>query len=566
MFWGEKMLSNKGILSNRKKSILYILCGLSVILIAYLPNFQKGIYTGFDLSFHLNRIDSLAEALRNGIFPVKIHATRAFGHGYGVGFFYCNFFLYVPAILINLGIDFLVAYKIFLFLAYIGIYFSMFYVVDKLTNNREIAFWVASFYLFSSKVMAAVYITGAAGEITAYIFMPLAIAGIYIYLLKKEYPYMLMIGFAGLILSHTISTFLALVVCAAIVILHCNRLLRSKTKILHLILAVVCVAGVTVGFWLPMFEQMMAQDLKVNYPWTVSQNHVETLASIVNGDYKIGKFVSVIFSLDMLGILGMIIAKKIEVIKKVSVFLIIAIVMTWLTTCGYFWHIMNDFFGIRFLQFPHRLFSCVTVLVLLAFAIIYKEVEIKNVVKNIFAFIILAYGIFISYETYSGFYLNVGYEEVNMVVEGKYPGLGGGEEWLPAETQLEELTDCTKVYDNEGNVITGEKSNGHNTFTFVADMSKEYYDVPCLWYKGFAAEDSQGEHCKIGKDPIRGMLRVYVPEQKEGEALVTVYYKGTTAQKVAYIGNMVGVIMMGAYLVLCKKDIIKIKDDKYSLK
>ena len=35
------------------------------------------------------------------------------GYGYGTGFFYPNFFLYIPAILGLLGVEFILAYKIF---------------------------------------------------------------------------------------------------------------------------------------------------------------------------------------------------------------------------------------------------------------------------------------------------------------------------------------------------------------------------------------------------------------------------------------------------------------------
>lgn len=559
------MINSRRIWNDKRKCILYILCSFIVILIAYLPNLQKGIYTGMDLSFHLNRIDSLAEGLRNGVFPVKLHATRAYGYGYGVGFFYCNFFLYIPALLINLGMDLLTAYKIFLFMIYMGIFGAMFFSVRKLTDNSEAAFWAAAFYLFSSKVMGAVYITGAVGEITAYIFTPLAIAGIYTYLIKNEYPYMLMTGFLGLILSHTISTFLVLAVCAGIAFFYCGKLLKNKRKIVHLILAVICVASLTVGFWLPMFEQMRAQDLRVNYPWTVSENNVETISNILSGEYSLGRLMSIVFIINIFVILGLLIKKRKEEVKKVFVFVVIAAFMTFLTTYKYFWHVMNDELGIKFLQFPYRLFSSVTVLILFTFAMLYQGVKVRSSIKRIFVLAILCYGVYVSYETYSGYYLNVGYDEINMVVEGQYPGLGGGQEWLPAETDFTKLVDCTLAYDNEGNRTIGEKLNGCNIYTFVAEMSKEYYDVPCLWYKGFVAENSEGERLITDKETGMGLLRVYTSDKQEGEELITVYYEGTLIQKIAYIANIFGGALLIAYYILCKKDLLKIESDNQNM-
>lgn len=552
---------NKSVKWEDKKKILHILCGLLVILIAYIPNFQKGIYTGMDLSFHLNRIDSLAESLRNGIFPVKLHATRAFGYGYGVGFFYCNFFLYIPAILINLGMDLLLAYKLFLFLIYIAIFCTMFFSVMKITNDSDAAFWAASFYLFSSKIMGAVYITGALGEITAYIFIPLAIAGIYLVLVKNEYPYMLMIGFSGLILSHTISTFLVFVVCAGLVLAYSKKLFCSWEKIVHLILAVICVAFITVGFWLPMLEQMREQKLKVNYPWTMSVNSVETFSSIANGEMSLGWLITIVFILSIGGMIGLIIAKRPGTVKSALPFGCIASIMIFITTWRFFWHFMNNILKIRFLQFPYRLFSSITVLVLFFFSIIYQDSEWKKNIKKTVALLILCLGIYISYDTYSGYYLNNGYEEVENVVNGVYPGLGGGEEWLPVETDLSELVDATKAYDNEGNMYTGKKINGCNKFIFSADMSKEYYDVPCIWYKGFVAEDSQGKFLEIDKTRETGMLRIYISENRDCEETITVYYKGTLIQKIAYVGNVIGIGILIIYLLFCRKEVLKIKED-----
>ena len=165
---------------HRIKKVLYILGGLLIIVIAYWTNFLPGLYEGSDLSFHLNRIDSLAESLRNGVFPVKLHATRAFGYGYGVGFFYCNFFLYLPALLINCGMSLLASYKIFRFLIYIAMYVAMGFVVFKLTNNVEIAFMVSSIYIISEKVIGVMYNSGGLSEAVALVFLPLAIGGMYI--------------------------------------------------------------------------------------------------------------------------------------------------------------------------------------------------------------------------------------------------------------------------------------------------------------------------------------------------------------------------------------------------
>ena len=54
---------------------------------------------GSDAPFHLARIESLNQALQMGIFPVKVHPSLAYSYGYGVGIFYPDFFIYLPAVL-----------------------------------------------------------------------------------------------------------------------------------------------------------------------------------------------------------------------------------------------------------------------------------------------------------------------------------------------------------------------------------------------------------------------------------------------------------------------------------
>ena len=553
------MLKN---LDDRKKSMLYILGGLLMILVVYWPNFQEGIYTGHDLSYHFNRIDSLAESLRNGIFPVKWHATRAFGYGYGVGFFYCNFFLYLPAILINLGMDLLTSYKVFLFLVYIGIFTSMFFSTRKISGNNEAAFIASCMYLLSNKVMASVYVSGAVGEVTAFIFAPMAIAGMYCFLMKNEYPYMLIVGFCGLIFSHTISTFLIFVVCGLIVLVYLNRLFENKMKILHLISAVVIVALVTMCFWLPMLEQMSAQDLKVKYPWTVSEEHVELFRSIVMGELRLGYLITLVLVVSICGGVILAVQKKREELKCIVPFLSIALVMIYITTNKYFWHVMNSVLEIKFLQFPYRLFSSVTILVLFAFSVIYTSLECKIIFKRSLCVLLVGFGILVSYNMYSVYYLNTGFDDINAVIEGRYPGLGGGEEWLPIETQLDELVDSTQVFDDQGIRSVGEKINGCNQFIFEADMSRPFYDIPYVWYKGFEAIDSQGNPLRIDKNYETGMIRIYIDENRNENELITVYYKGTKYQKLAYAGSLLGICTVIIYIIVCKKDLVSYKRNR----
>lgn len=68
-----------------------------------MPLLWGGVFDGHDMLFHLNRIEGIASGLRCGQFPVRIHASTLLGYGYAASEFYPELFLYIPAILRNMG-------------------------------------------------------------------------------------------------------------------------------------------------------------------------------------------------------------------------------------------------------------------------------------------------------------------------------------------------------------------------------------------------------------------------------------------------------------------------------
>lgn len=55
------------------------------------PLLQSGLKVDTDGLFHLARIESLYLALKEGVFPAKVHFAAAYTYGYGSGFFYPDF-------------------------------------------------------------------------------------------------------------------------------------------------------------------------------------------------------------------------------------------------------------------------------------------------------------------------------------------------------------------------------------------------------------------------------------------------------------------------------------------
>ena len=78
----------------KHKNILCMLGG--ILFIVSLPEMISGFYDGHDMAFHLLRIEGIAQELKNGSFPARIHSLSLYGYGYPVSIFYGDILLYLP--------------------------------------------------------------------------------------------------------------------------------------------------------------------------------------------------------------------------------------------------------------------------------------------------------------------------------------------------------------------------------------------------------------------------------------------------------------------------------------
>ena len=177
---------------SRFRRIVYILC---VTAICFIPCCLKGIWMGSDAPFHLARIESLNQALQMGIFPVKVHPSLAYSYGYGVGIFYPDFFIYLPAVLRMAGCSLEVSYKIYIFILLLELFVSMYVCVRKKTGDIHLALAAGTLYLFSYPVIDGIFKSFTLAQTQALVFLPLALMGMVLFVEKDEFPWMLGIGF-----------------------------------------------------------------------------------------------------------------------------------------------------------------------------------------------------------------------------------------------------------------------------------------------------------------------------------------------------------------------------------
>ncbi|MCH4170157.1 MAG: YfhO family protein [Lactobacillus sp.] len=230
-----------------------------IIAVALSPLFMNHLYGSFDLTFHMARISTLAQNLQAGHFPNGIHNAYLSGLGYGIGFFYGNFFLYPLAGLVSLGLPVYTVIRLFLALIIVSAILSMAYVAQQICHNPRASLLAAGLYGLTNYVLFAVYARGALGESLALIWVPWILLGLYqlIFQAKTKW-WLLAFSFSALLVSHIISFMLMLGLALVLTILNLKRLTQDK-RWLALLKAAGLALGLTAAFWGPFVQQYAAQ-------------------------------------------------------------------------------------------------------------------------------------------------------------------------------------------------------------------------------------------------------------------------------------------------------------------
>lgn len=545
----------------KKENIRRLFIAVIAILVAYAPYLQKGMFTGSDDSMHIYRIYAVADALKNGIFPVKISFLKCYGYGYGEGLFYSQLLFYFPAILVILGIPLAYAYKIFALCLMTAIFCTTAYSAWRLCENADAALIAGTIGLFSNNLLAAFYVHCGLGTVTGMVFMPLAIAGMYLLVTKGTGKYMVIVGFTGLLYTHTLSVLLAVCVCAGICLFHIKRIFRDKRTFWSLAFSVIIVSLIAAPYWLAMLEQMHSQLFKVKAPWTTSEQNVESWHGMLTGS-GIGIMVLLVIGLCVITVVAYALIFKRNLCREnkgVIEFFTIGAIFTLLPLWSPFWHFMNTTLGIRFLQFPDRLWGPAAVLIAFMTALLYSS-AIQSMsatleggrsrwICNALVLVIVIVGAKGAYDNCSWRYLETDCDVVKRIINNEIAGISSGEEWLPIMTTRDYMQEPETARSDSGEAVIGEKRKGNSVFVFEAEPGNEWYDVPYIYYKGYRAYLESGERLNIEHNKETGMIRVLMPEDLQETMTVTVSYFATKYQKASYAFLLIGCGMLAAQLL-----------------
>lgn len=515
--------------------ILFLLGGLlilnlGVLLIPDIPH-------AHDLSFQLSRISSLAESFKLGEIP-RVYLGYLNNYGYANGLFYGDLLLYIPALLVCLGMNVVLAYKLFLVLVTVATMATVYFCVQTLVNSRYASLVAVTLCTLSSYRVIDIFIRGALAEVCAFIFIPLIVVGLYevIYRNPKRW-YWLSIGFAGCFLTHNISFALMVGFTFLFVCFGVKQFWKEKSRFGYLILATVVTIGMVSYFLFPMLEQMMSDQFVLTTETVTAdvagstRSLIEVFLALPYGKHDGIAGIGIVFVMVLLlrfnkrnG--------RFQINQLTDQLFLFALLSIWAVTPFFPWKLVFRVLSpLAMIQFSWRLFLTITVFLSILGGI--YAMRTMTSMKQRVRFYGLIVGLLMV-----PYLLNVGGQYASYLYHTRVTGLiqpvdlstysiGLGE-YLPLGANPTEISE-------RGEVITSNDDQLQVTFSrkgltlsvkYHGASSSAYLDLPLVYYKGYQIDDPSLNLVKSEE----GLVRVQLNGQTEGT--FTIAYAGTRLAQV----------------------------------
>ncbi len=240
-------------LSTRKYLLLLVLTPVLFML----PYFALQIPSGHDLPFHLNRIEGLAQAYQNGeAFPAIFYNLYR-GTGYGTPLFYGNLAIALPAALRALGLPLIASWKINILVVTMLATTSCFLCARVMLKSDYASFVMSVVLVFSGYFATDLFFRASIGEVTSFVFLPVAFLGLYGILHEPKIAWPLLpVGLSLILYCHLLSALITVFGLFVFALLQIKILIRNPKKLLLLLASVGLFLLFSAFYILPMGEQL----------------------------------------------------------------------------------------------------------------------------------------------------------------------------------------------------------------------------------------------------------------------------------------------------------------------
>lgn len=524
------------------------------MVVALCPLFSKYCINGHDAEYHLLRIEALKEGILMGKPFLKVNVLFFGGAGYASSMFYPDLLLYIPALLRAANVSINLSYHIFIAVCIILTYLSGLYCSYCITKNKYAATLTAVILTLCSYHLDDIYVRAAVGEYQAFIFIPFIIYGLFNIINEKmNRPWIFGIGFAGVILCHSLSLIFSIVVTAVILVINFKKVFLDFKVFVRLVVTTILTFCATCFYTLPMLEQMKNNVFRVSSTWIEPAQEAMDFKEIFANEFPcLGTALLLIVFIRIF-----VTRKKDDNILKyadmlISTGLIFAVASTNLLP----WERIGRHFSS--IQFPWRLFIISSVFLSFAGGIVVEEVAKSRKLTRFIAFkdggenrfienfALITVICIMSFTAFTSFKNNdQGYYDYSNDYYSYKPFTANviGGEWLPKAVEDTDivLNTCDIAKTDKGEIIPIERNKNSLSLDIKNDKGGhvienddiEYIDVPFIYYKGYTAQDENGNELSVDGTGENGYLRVYMGNGDVKINHINVRYTGTLIQKIS---------------------------------
>ncbi len=544
-------------LQNHSTEIFCFLCffAANLCLLIILFPFDRPI-TGHDFQYHYLRVEAIKYNIQNNNLFSGIDYLYFGGGGYA-GFAYPEIFLYIPAVLRIFGAGIAESMCVLLSLCSVFSYCTMFIFLKNISGSPICGTMGAVLYVLSAYRIDNIITRFALGEILAYVFWPLIIYGLYDFIFDDfKKPHILGLGFAGMLLSHTISTVIALGFAVIISAIFIKRIVKTREKLPKLLVTAGCAAAVTAFYWLPLIEFVFSCDMSVSKTAYHTLDYVIPFVGLFKENMHNG-IAGMGFPVFLLCVPRVFLTRNSPVSKKylrdekshkrknilvaADTFMIFGIFFAIMATNIVPWKFLSAF--LDFMQFPWRFFAPASILLIIAGTVyIYYTAKFTKAPKT--AMVLITAAAIIIAGVHAGI-SGVGHAEkfetdhYSNTDETYHIGAG---EWLPQKARNGGLNVLRSMGENvvlsNGDIVPCERKNGTLTFD-LNGKNVSYAKLPYVWYKGYEAKDENGSSLEITMSN-KGLVQVNL-DGASGK--ITVEHKPTALK---FVGGFISVLSAAA--------------------
>ncbi|MDD2966438.1 MAG: hypothetical protein PHN64_02945 [Desulfovibrionaceae bacterium] len=458
------------------------------------------LHAGDDAFYHMLRIEALYQQLSHGLWREPLNRLFFQGAGYASATCYPDIFLYIPALLRFGGLEIAQCFSLFIMLCMGASLLTAFWAGKSITGSSFIGAAVAIIYALCQYKMDCSYARAALGEIQAFVFLPLVAAALHDLAFRHfSRPWLMVLAFGGLMLTHTLSCFVAVLLSALFCLIFVRRVWAHVPR---LCLMAGLTLALTAFYWLPCMELLLRMDLHAAHPWTFAfQNAVaptEVFANVLLGEGKAGLGWELpLLCLPVLCMHG-------GALRRMAWFCLIgALLLTVAATSLVPWE-KAGVLGV--VQFPWRLYSFASLLYALAAACGWQDAVQRFASKGQawagLALAALTLVMVVAAVRHAPLmdnrYFDLGKDYFAQGAETTY--VGGGE-WLPFTLDLPQLkldlracardarsAQCPRAVDDRQNPVPLLRSaDGTRLTVGLNGATRRFVDVPLVWYYGYTA-------------------------------------------------------------------------------